>query len=177
MRVVHRRRGAVGFYLVLAAALVVVAVAVTPGEVRTAGWRGAVLPWSLAVPAAVIAVLAGVMPRLVTTDEGVEVHNMFTRFTVAYPGVAELRAGRRGLALALVGGRSIPVVAFGHSAFATMLTGDAAAGRALHAVNDRLAHRIDPTGPPEPVHRQRKPVELTLAVVALLALVLGLTLG
>jgi hypothetical protein len=171
-RTVYRRAGAVVFFVVIGLFLLGIAVAVTPAEARNGGWRGAAVPWALCVPAAALAVIAGVLPRLVVTDDHVEVHNLFVRYVIPYATITEAKFGRIGLALRTTGGRLVPVLAFGHSTVANLLTGDATGQRALADINGRVAY-LHVHGGPE-VQRTLKPVEISASagLVALAAAVL-----
>jgi hypothetical protein len=173
-RTVHRRTGAGVFFLGVGLLVLGYAAVVTPEELKAGGWRAAVVPWAVAVPLAVLAVLAGVLPRLVTTDRHVEVHNMFVRYVIPYGLIAEARLGRLGLAVRTVGGQRVPVLAFGRSVMANTLNGDAAAQRALDHINERTAQpRVDPAAE---VRRDFKRTEIGVVgtVVTCAALVLAL---
>jgi hypothetical protein len=172
-RTVHRRTAAVVFSSVVAAGLLGIAVFVT---VRYGG-VDALVAWVVTAALAALAVVSGVLPKLVTTPSQVEVHNMFTEFDIPYPAVAEAVLGRRGLAIRTVGGRFIPVVGFGPSWLAEQVTGNAAARRAASEIN----RHVLPGGPdpdePAPAIRRRLKVSViaglaTIVVLAVLVLVL-----
>jgi hypothetical protein len=163
--VVYRRTGAVVFFVAVGLLLIGIAVAVTPSEIRSGGWRKAILPWALCVPAAAMSVVAGVLPRLVVAEDHVVVHNMFVRYVIPYGMLTEAKFGRLGLALRTVGGTLVPVLAFGHSTLANLLTGDATGKRALGDINARVANQHSHGGPA--VRRELKILE----IVALGALV------
>jgi hypothetical protein len=131
----YRRTAAAVYSMVAALGVLGIALAVT---IQSDG-RDWVAPWAVAVPIAALIVASGVLPKLVTTPSHVEVHNMFTRITVPYPVVVEAVDGRRGVAVRIVSGRPIPVVAFGRSSLADLFTGNAEAHRAVGAVNARIA--------------------------------------
>jgi hypothetical protein len=174
-RKVFRRTGAAIFFVVMAIAVLGIALAVT---IQSDG-REAIVPWAVTVPLAALSVIGGVLPKLVTTPTGVEVHNMFTRFVIPYPAITEAVEGRRGVAVRTFAGRTIPVVAFGRSSFADFLTGNAAARKAINEINARSttgAHH--PGEPPPPIERQLKvPVIVGLGLVLALAAVALLTSG
>jgi hypothetical protein len=172
-RKIFRRTGAAVFSVVMALAVLGIALAVTLGSEG----RESLVPWAVTVPIAALAIVSGVLPKLVTTPSHVEVHNMFTRITLPYPAVAEAVEGRRGVAVRTVSGRAIPVVAFGRSSFADMFTGNAEAHRAVGAVNARVAasgHRPDQ---PPAIERQVKVPVIGAVVAALLFTVAALLLA
>jgi hypothetical protein len=138
-RAVYRRPGATLFFLVVGLLLLGIAAMVTPAGARDGGWRGALVPWAVAVPAAVMSVLAGALPCLVTTDRHIEVHNLFVRYDIPYRMITDARFGRLGLTVRTASGQRVPVHAFGRSAVANMLTGDAVARRAQAEINERTA--------------------------------------
>jgi hypothetical protein len=164
-RKVFRRTSAVVYSAIMALTLLGIAFAVTVQS----GGRESLVPWAVTVPIAALAIVSGALPKLVTTPSHIEVHNMFTRITVPYPAVAEAVEGRRGVAVRTVTGRAIPVVAFGHSSFADMLTGNAEAHRAVGDVNARVtAGAYRPDDPPPPIERTLKvPVIAALVAVVL----------
>jgi hypothetical protein len=116
--------------------------------------RDGAAPLPLAVAALVVSlsVVSGVLPKLVTTPSQVRVHNMFVRLDLPYEAITEVVDSRRGLWLHTDSGRRIPVVAFGHSMLADLLTGDAAARTAAAALKSRCADRR-PGAAPAPVRR------------------------
>jgi len=166
---VYRRTGATVFFCAFAVAALAVAVVIT---VR-AGPHAALVGWAVLVPLALLAVTAGVLPRLVVAREHLEVHNMVTTHVVPYGAIVRCATGRRGVAVRLASGRDLPVAALGHSFIASVLTGDELARRAVEDVNQRMADR---TGPDEPatVTRNLKRVESAALAAVLLAAALVL---
>jgi hypothetical protein len=163
-RKVYRRTGAVVVSAVTVLFLLGIAVVVTVQS----GEKDGLVPWAVTVPLAVLSVISGILPKLVTTASHVEVHNMFTRLVIPYQAVSEAVDGRRGVAVRILGGRAIPVVALGRSSLANAFTGNAVARRAVAEVNARIS--AVPGEKPPPVERQVKvPVVATLLAVVLIA--------
>jgi hypothetical protein len=173
-RKVFRRTGSAVFSGLLALVLVGLAAAIT---IRYES-RDAIVAWAVCLFLAALAVVSGVLPRLVITATGVQVHNMFTTVDIPYPGVAEAVLGRRGLAIRTVGGRAIPVVGFGRSSLAEMLTGNAVARQAAAEVNARVGGGSHDSGEsPPPPRRSLKIAEIVAVSATLVFAAAALWLG
>jgi hypothetical protein len=173
-RKVFRRTGTAVVSGLVALALLGLAVTVTVLYES----RDAIVAWAVSVFLAALAVVGGVLPRLVTTATHAEVHNMFTRVDIPYPAVDEAVLGRRGAAIRTVGGRAVPVVGFGRSSLAEMFTGNAAARLAVTEVNARAGmatHRE--SDPPAPVVRRLKPVAIVAVSAGLVFAVTAIWLA
>ena len=169
--VVYRRTGAAVFYAVLAVAAAAGAVAIAVlGEGRPASvW------FVITLAVALLAVTAGVRPKLVVGDAHIEVHNMVTRYVIPYPAILRCAVSKRGVAVRLAGGRrDVPVVALGHSTIDNLLTGNDVARRAVDDVNRRMGDAR--AGEDAAVVRHYKFVEIVamcaVAVVAVVVLAL-----
>lgn len=173
-RRVFRRPGGLVFSLITVLALVAIAVGVTAGSMRS-GWRAGVLPWVVILPVAAMAVVAGVLPRMVLTPARLEVHNLFTTHIIQIDDVERLLDGRLGVAVRTRTGRTVPVVTFGRSAIADLLTGNAAARRAVAEVERVVGEHGQPAAPQAgPERRWNVPAILIMvgAVTAAATLVL-----
>jgi len=172
-RVFRRQSSVIGGF-VIGGIVVIIGIALTPGEVSH-GLLAALAPLGVTVPLALILLAFMASPRIVVRDDHLEVHNSFITYEIPYPAIDELRQTRMGLLVRTVGGKSIPVTAYATGAGAKVMKHSEQADEVIRAAQNNMefAHTDEDLPPVLRRPNTRNLVAILLSVVIGVAIAIG----